>query len=167
MPDDIWMVEAREAKEAREAENLKNQTELTANLAKLVVVGIAAEDITSFMKNISTSSTATNVLTTTTSKTHIPVPKIQAGMLFGDFKDLVSKWECMTDLPKEKRAMCIAMELPLTDKHGSLQRAVNNKFKNEELMVKDGVKILMDFLYNTRGKFFRQAQSMDAEMGGI
>ena len=90
------------------------------------------------------NSTTTQVVTT--SKTQIPVPKIQKGMSFEDYKDLVEKWECMTDLPDHKKAMMLTMELPLNDAHGGLQRAVRNKFKNEELMVNDGVKIVIDFL---------------------
>ena len=52
----------------------------------------------------------------------------------------------MTDIPKIKRAMILTMELPLNDAHGGLQRAVRNKFKNEELMVEDGVEKILQFL---------------------
>jgi len=74
------------------------------------------------------------------------VPKILKIMSFEDYKDLVNKSEYMTDKPKKKRAMILTMELPLNDAHGGLQRAVRNKYKNEELMVEGGVKMLMDFL---------------------
>ena len=67
-------------------------------------------------------------------------------MSFVDFKDLVEKWECMTDVPKKKRAMLLTVELPLNDAHGGLQRAVRNKFKNEYLMVDNGVEKLIEFL---------------------
>ena len=127
-----------------DVEMLKTQSELAANLAKLIAAGIPANDVKALMGGMmNANSGSVNVMT---SKTQIPVPKIQKGMSFEDYKDLVAKWECMTDVPDRKKAMILTMELPLNDAHGGLQRAVRNKFKNEELMVNDGVEKLITFL---------------------
>ena len=133
--------ELSEESNENDVEKLQVKNELAANLARLIDAGFTLEDVKNLMgnKNIISSSTFT-------SRTQIPVPKILKGMSFEDYKDLVDKWECMTDVPKKKRAMILTMELPLNDAHGGLQRAVRNKYKNEELMVEEGVKMLMDFL---------------------
>ena len=86
-----------------DVEMLKTQSELAANLAKLIAAGIPANDVKALMGGMmNANSGSVNVMT---SKTQIPVPKIQKGMSFEDYKDLVAKWECMTDVPDHKKAM--------------------------------------------------------------
>ena len=113
-----------------DAETIRAQSTLTENMVKLMQAGLSAKDLRDLMGSVAVNKNPSQIVT---SKTQIPIPKIQKGMSFEDYKDLVNKWECMTDIPKRKRAMILTMELPLNDPYGGLHRAVRNKFKNEEL----------------------------------
>ena len=89
--------ELSEESNENDVEKLQVKNELAANLARLIDAGFTLEDVKNLIgnKNIISSSTFT-------SRTQIPVPKILKGMSFEDYKDIVDKWECMTDIPKKK-----------------------------------------------------------------
>ena len=50
--------------------------------------GLSAQDLKDLMGSVVTNRTQSQIVT---SKTQIPIPKIQKGMSFEDYKDLVNK----------------------------------------------------------------------------
>ena len=89
-----------------DAETIRAQSTLTENMVKLMQAGLSAQDLKDLMGSVVTNRNQSQIVT---SKAQIPIPKIQKGMSFEDYKDLVNKWECMTDIPKIKRAMILTM----------------------------------------------------------
>ena len=98
-----------------DAETIGVQSTLAKYMMKMIEAG--AQDLEVLMSNVVANRNSSQIAT---SKTQIPISKIQKGMVFVDYKDLVSKWVCMTD--RAMRAMILNMERPLNDAHGGLQR---------------------------------------------
>ena len=84
------------------------------------------------MKGMS-SRTADSVQVVSHSRSQVAVPEMKEGMSFGDFKDLVDKWDLVSEVPDNKKAVQLVMKLPLKDNFGGIQRAVRHKFTNEDL----------------------------------
>ena len=81
-----------------------------------------------------------------TTRTTIPIPTMTEGMTFREYKNKVKLWSRNTDIPANRRAALLLMQLPTKDKHGGLYHIMYDRISLDQLEQEDGVNVLMDKL---------------------
>merc|ERR1711893_256822 len=62
-----------------------------------------------------------------------PVPEMESGQSFADWKYSVELWRAATSLPKVEHGMANVLRLPMQDSFGGLRRIVSTRVGNENL----------------------------------
>ena len=84
--------------------------------------------------------------TWSSTRTTIPIPTMSEGMTFREYKNKVKLWSRNTDIPANRRAALLLMQLPTKDKHGGLYHIIYDRVNLDHLEQEDGVNTLMDKL---------------------
>ena len=80
----------------------------------------------------------------------VKIPQFTTKKSFEKYKQELEWWASVTDVPKKKQALVVALDLP--DEHESgIREKVTEQLTREDLEVDDGMEILIKFLQKQFG----------------